>query len=1336
MGRRWRKTQRVQGFRCQKSFQDFSSVEKVSYLRRRRMSMYRLVYPSFFQIQSQRFIDTIIPEINVVSSNMASSATSAVAQLEHLLTLPPPNHPTHAHGGNHNPMAIAHAVLEHLRESGDEKSLFLHCVLELHDVFVKNHAALTPHQGELFFHCITGCRQVVLWSWKSYSLPFLQGLRDYFMVLGHVLASSSHPAAMSSSDRTVLRTCRLACYTTSVSFWKRGWIEQDELQDNNPQQQQQLHPPLKQQEEVLSQQMFTLLGSQRVVLNNKQELCQYLETLFQTSTSSDLTVLEQGATFANCLVGEFAGKSAVVYRLPLEFHKDAHRAFDKQKALLTILKLSMNALSHVVTVLSNTNTHDPTTLGPLIQQSKAIVQLTMDVIGWEFGLGAFDAGCFGAATTAKTLIRPPVEWKESLAQPEFVRAIFHVHRHVQTLQQGLSRQQQHSQLCSSMNDLAHSFRQLLLQLASLSGPMFLNPTERTNFASHLLEDTVPLLEQSASTLTLDEETPDLLDALQLISRMIANFRLTTLVEIPSLVPLLQTMTGTGNKLLTDQVQDCEQNGGDVDCMEHREWREEALTLLLDCSVLLCSDPWLLYTGTEESRKNAQMSLSGVLRPLYEAFVQARTRMAAMEEHYIVSNNADLDDVREEIIETSLEEELEALATVGRLNLSAAVACLSTMFGRTMPQLQSLWEGSGEVTPQTAALLEEARLLTLYVSHLLTDDNEGETPAIPDSVIVACRENAGLAKDLASAVQALLQFADSQMRKIAENPENRRLSPMLAKTFLLFVHRWAPAYIYPTDLGSSNASNPIFQEWASPDRAQEAVNFCCTMCLNYQCYWPQEPLVQESAGKLIMALAKRGDPVRSALVASPVFHQIVRFHCLTAGMRHTASHEEFDAAIRAKVGNDAMPTMQMVWGYQRLPYQDKARVLTAILVACSDTKNDAANSMITDALKAIHDAFTSLVQALSTKQVGVDDVNAKEMACLCVEMFCGVAHAGEMLESSRIPQFITTYLPQLSGLMAYYAKDLTICETLLRFFRDYTEQFIAILDRDQSLALFTATAELLKSYSAHHCEARVIVSVAQKSAAEVEAEEEQAYGDILCAIQLLINLGAKDFIDACSQEGTTVETSQVTDMIFFGLQQILPLMTQGLLQFPTLCAQFFELVGFMMDTYPGKVCVLPFDLFNSLFESLLFGMSHHDVKVAKCSLQGIASIAKEQLQSQILAPHLTQHDPDIFDKASRRLLTEVVFQNVVVDRVEASAYALLPLAAVDVNRFAKVVHDLTLQVPDEQQRLRLQAAFEKLIQPEALSKAGEGGYEGRRIRVQFKNNFEEFVSEVHSFLVLK
>jgi hypothetical protein len=345
----------------------------------------------------------------------------------------------------------------------------------------------------------------------------------------------------------------------------------------------------------------------------------------------------------------------------------------------------------------------------------------------------------------------------------------------------------------------------------------------------------------------------------------------------------------------------------------------------------------------------------------------------------------------------------------------------------------------------------------------------------------------------------------------------------------------------------------------------------------------------------------------------------------------------------------------------------------------------------------------------------------------VALYGGVARAGDMVFSERIPKFLTPSLEHLSGLMQFYAHDLTICEGLLRFFRDYAEHFIAVLDSEACLALFRASSEMLKSYSSHHCSsARAIIN---------SAEEEQKYDDVLCAIELLIQLGTKDFIDIGDHSG--VKSTQVTEIIFMGLQQILPLMTRGLLQYPSLCTQFFSLVGFMLETYAEQLKLLPFDLFDALLESLLYGMSYHDDAIAKSSLQGIAGIAREHLNSRVLDFHInaSQIHEGLIDKCTRRLLMEVVFQNIIWDRVEPAGLALLPLAAIDMNRFSVVVQRIAQQVPSEHQQ-RLIASFEGLLKPEVIAKVTMSGYEGRKNRILFKKDFETFCHEIHSFLVIK
>lgn len=1305
--------------------------------------------------------------------NQLSSLT-ATAELQRLLTIPPPHMMNQHHHANNNPIMIAHAVLEHLQNIGDPDHLFLRTAIEIMTPTItpnfdtKN---LTQYE-ELLFHCIIGCRQVLLWKWQqSYSIQFKLCLRDYFMISGNLLS-------------TISRTCRMACYLTSVSFWKRSWVYDDDNEQNHDTTslQQQQTEQQQESEKLLLRMMYLCLSEQQQKQQQQQIQNRLpifasrndLLTYFMTTIYNNDTLI-QTSLYIDCMISEFSNKSAINYKLPIEFHKMAHRLFEKKyDTLIQCLQISINGLEQI---FINTNKYH-------MDCMEAVIKCTTNIMSWEFGLSAWDGGIIGISTllSSRTVIRPPVEWRVvPIIQPDFCRAIFTIH----------------NQILHQSSVVAHAIRQLLILLASITGAIYETKEQRLLFMTTLCEGTVHWIQLQNQQQQLENkniaETNRLLlvDTYQIFSRLIANFRLGTLMETSNnsiMISLLQGFTSTGCQILQNYLKDCAINSGDYDAIVLYEYYENIVSMLLECCVLLCTDPFLvLYYHSsnwnnhsnmsppqdEEDvmRKNVHNTLSTiVVGPLYENLIHCRIRIMTLHEQYSIESQEEddserqgntNDEGREEIEENDLDEEMSSIATLGRCNLLVAISCLANLFHQTVPQLCSLWDEPNTtdqiIAPHVGGILEQTRLIILSIGHLLTDRHVSESPSIPDTILVACQEQETSTNEITSIIQSLMMLANIQLQKVGQNPSHMRLSPLLGKTILWFFTRWVAAYIYPVDYCNTSSlsvssQNRIVREWSHRQKASNAIQFCITICFQYQCYWPLEKQVQELVSKLCMTLAKRSGPIRSIMVSLPIFQQMVRYLCLTIGIRHNVSQQEFESTIRNRVMNtnnainmDVVQSMDMIRGYHRLSYSNKARILTAILIACSDIDNANAKTMFNESFEAVHDAFNQYTTALSSMQsrtnetriqhVVTDDLDAREMACLCMEMFGGIARTSEMSHSERIPQFVTRYLSQISILMKYYSKDLAICELILNFFRDYTEHYISSLDHQQCLELFRSSADVLRLYSTNHCTERIIVSKNIASKTETDINEEKSYNDILCAVQILINLGTKDFIDSCDTSGNRVPTNQVTEIIFFGLQQILPLMTQGLLQYPTLCKQFFDLVSFMMDTYPDKVCTLPNNLFEALTESLLFGMSHHNPDVAKCSLQGLTSIAKEHLASRVLQPYLMEH-PHLFDTWSRRLLIEVVFQSLVVDRLEAASMALLPIVAIDVSRFAAVVQEISTHVETDAQRDRLNKAFGNLIQPDVLSAVNATGYEGRKTRIKFKNDFEIFVNDVHSFLVMR
>ena len=120
----------------------------------------------------------------------------------------------------------------------------------------------------------------------------------------------------------------------------------------------------------------------------------------------------------------------------------------------------------------------------------------------------------------------------------------------------------------------------------------------------------------------------------------------------------------------------------------------------------------------------------------------------------------------------------------------------------------------------------------------------------------------------------------------------------------------------------------------------------------------EKEVQDESTALLLALSKRGHFVRDLLINAQSFEQIVALHAVCASLRPNSSPDSSE--IEAFGGN---LTPELVRGYQRLPYVDRARVLTCILVGCSEIKNEKASNMLNGCLSSVEKSFKLLVNAL-------------------------------------------------------------------------------------------------------------------------------------------------------------------------------------------------------------------------------------------------------------------------------------------------------------------------------------------------------------------------------------
>jgi len=104
----------------------------------------------------------------------------------------------------------------------------------------------------------------------------------------------------------------------------------------------------------------------------------------------------------------------------------------------------------------------------------------------------------------------------------------------------------------------------------------------------------------------------------------------------------------------------------------------------------------------------------IVEPIYGEYLKARCEISRAEENRNARDGTDLDEVREDIAEDELNEQLVSISTIGRVNLYNSLSTLNVMFGSVTGQMHALFQSSNcsvnctSVTPDAAALLEVRR----------------------------------------------------------------------------------------------------------------------------------------------------------------------------------------------------------------------------------------------------------------------------------------------------------------------------------------------------------------------------------------------------------------------------------------------------------------------------------------------------------------------------------------------------------------------------------------------------------------------------------------------------
>jgi len=417
-----------------------------------------------------------------------------------------------------------------------------------------------------------------------------------------------------------------------------------------------------------------------------------------------------------------------------------------------------------------------------------------EVCGWDWNPSASIGRLSFSDNKPKTAITPPAQWREFLLTPSLYSTVF-----------SLVLSPRHTQ----HKHLVPELRKLLLQMASFKGDG-LFPKEddgkgRMEYAKAMLDGVCGMwhsLTAEGGGLENGAFENACFDICAISERLSKNLGLEIMSKLGGFQDFLRgiaTMAEQMYKGVAEAVQNV--FDGDLEMLVgSEEWK-------LDCYDMLTSSIAYLVDDTDSITAETVNSISAV----YKNFIVGRLMISRAEERRNAVLGTDLDEVREDIAEDELNEQLITISQIGRVDLLSSLTILVEAFTNTLNNLKSLFSGvvgggtnTGVVTPDAAALLEEARILIMAMGFLMTDANDGESPAIPAIILQINLRQPNCAVALQSMVGLLIQLGQHQATQIRATPDDPNLSPYLAHTILWFFSRFVPPYIIPDKtLYSSN-----------------------------------------------------------------------------------------------------------------------------------------------------------------------------------------------------------------------------------------------------------------------------------------------------------------------------------------------------------------------------------------------------------------------------------------------------------------------------------------------------------------------------------------------------
>ena len=913
-------------------------------------------------------------------------------------------------------------------------------------------------------------------------------------------------------------------------------------------------------------------------MNQNSVLYKYINTLYSTITSSlatncsptiptlsptsvqtpNIPIHQQitAASFLFALLSEYSSSTrASDVGLPWIKHLEAKKKFE-----LNYLK---NCFSAALQGLHNLNLQANLSSPLHLTYFQKLVQIIEAVLSWNFDLITIISSQYAKHVDSieSPILQPGIEWRDVLVNENVIQFIFLIYI-----------------TCRSLNQeslINHSL-QSLSQLSSLTGSIISTPKARLRFINCFMNGTIAMLN---SGLHPYEVIPisSMLHRLCLHLQNRETIRHVNKEMSQNFISLLTQLTC---KLLMDCVK--AELSSSPETEGYEEKYKQAVDNLCDAWMVMLqavhkyeqgfyeysSSPDEVDGNSMGKRSSSQPPdeivdasvVHSSTRQIFECFLKCHLTQPEGFRSIATEPEKDIQEFEEEDGQL-FSEQLNAMGSIGRVDPKSSLNLLTEIMSLRVKQyqacLESMVRDPNSVSSSTwAGISEDVHWLLMISTATLCQCNYGEKEVMPPPLLKLSVNEGSDANKSVFALQNLddsADFIDPVIRLIIlilklcpmekhlqENGMLSLLSPQVSASLSTFLSRFMAAYLLPSEYNVKEVSlslNICFGRDSTC--AEQLLNMIVEHILSKLIAWTSEEEVSRISAESLTTFIKDSKERNKYLIETPAIN------CLWSA--HGNGQLTKLPSESRKIINHLLTMMASV----REQFWDQ--LFEPLNKQYSLIQKRINNGDISEVTRS---SLIQFIDSISGITLGCNPSNVLQIWNRCLK---------------------SLYVNDLAKLLHVFHNYKEVVLSLLELVQLTASRILCYLENPESQSYYEATIGIINTYVEHN-----------KGRKLVEEEEEEASQDILLIMTILNDLAAKDFIDwypAISDEEKAKDGNLTgTQVVFMGLNIVMPLMSIQLLQMPKLAQNYYKLIAFLCED-PERLLEVPQPLLVSIMATV-------------------------------------------------------------------------------------------------------------------------------------------------------